>query len=64
METLVEVMILILCTAHGGVIKIKDYETGDATHLDRSYPGQALLSPVRAHAVLDLSQNIGDKEER
>lgn len=33
-------------------------------YLDGSYPSQTLLSPIRVHSVLDLSQNIGDKEER
>jgi hypothetical protein len=36
----------------------------DAACLDGSYPSQALLFPIRAHPVLNLSQNIGDKEER
>ena len=40
------------------------YGTDDATYLYRSYPSHTLLPPTRAHPVLDLGQNIGDKEER
>jgi len=40
------------------------YGIDGATYLYRSYPSHALLPPIRAHPVLDLSQNIGDKEER
>jgi len=35
----------------------------DAICLDGSYPGQALLSPICAHSVLDLGQDIRDKQE-
>ena len=61
-ETLVEVMILVLYQETSQMVGVMG--TDDATYLDRSYPSQALLSPIRAHPVLDLSQNIGDEEER
>lgn len=41
-------------------VSVRWYDTDDSRYLDGSYPGQALLSPIRAHTVLDLSQNIRD----
>jgi len=49
---------------YGGIVGGRGYGGADSTYLDRSYPSHTLLSPVRAQPVLDLSQNIGDKEER
>lgn len=44
-------------------VGIRCYGIDGAIYLDGSYPGQALLSPIRAHPVLDLGQDIRDKQE-
>lgn len=46
---------------HGGAVNGRNYVVNNAAYLDGSYPGQAFLSPIRAHPVLDFSQNVGDK---
>ena len=55
------------CEKHGvgpaykDVVNIGRCDLDKATYLDGPYPGQALLSPIRACSVLDLSHNIRDK---
>ena len=49
--------------AYKGAVNIGCYGTDDAIYLDGSYQSQALLSPIRAHPVLDLGQDIRDKQE-